>query len=126
MVPAFRIVLTSPNESLVAFVSPRAGEWLEADVLGLHAQERVEQQLDIQVLESLKPFIESVGLEEEIFQNGMMLTRAQPMNDKAVYLAALVRNFSSLQEAEDYATAHNYDQVGQYVGTLESVAEPSV
>jgi len=125
MVPVFRIVLTGTNESLVAFVSPRAGEWLESEVLGLHTQERVEQQLDIQVLESLKPFIESVGLEEEIFQNGMTLTRAQPMNDKAVYLAALVRNFSSPQEADDYAKAHDYDQVGQYVGTLESVAEPS-
>lgn len=124
MVPAFRIILTGMNEVLIAFVSPEAGEWLEADVMALHAHDRVEQSLDIQLLESLEPFTASVGLQEQIAQDGMALTRAHPINDKAAHLAALVRTFDSFEEADAYALEHGYHQVGQYVGTTTPQTEP--
>lgn len=120
MVPVFRIVLTGMNEVLIAFVSPEAGEWLESDELGLYAHDQIQQHLDIKLRQSLEPFTASMGLQEELAQTGMTLTREQPFNDKATHLAALVRTFSSFEEADAYALENHYHQVGQYQGMINS------
>jgi len=121
MVPAFRLVLMGHGETQVAFVSPEAWVWIHAPEDPGPEEEEQGIPLDTAVLASLKPFTASPGLQQQILKKGVGSHSSNMVNEKAAYVAALVRTFDSTAEADAFAQEHGIKELGQHVGSLDPV-----